>query len=113
MMFENLLIESDLKIQLNDRHQLQLKSVPHESQNILELKIPNVVAGVELLKQAMALKNLVPGDLDQQFSQTSQYLSACNTRVDIVFLNQKLVSLGKGASPNAIQKLLAAFPPES
>lgn len=112
-MFENLLVESDLNIQLNDRHQVRLKSVSHESQNVLELKIPNVVAGVELLRQAMSLKDLVPGDLDQRFSQASRLLSDCNTRLDVVFLNQKLVSLGKGASPNAVQKLLSAFPPES
>jgi hypothetical protein len=112
-MFESLLVECDLNIQLNDRHQLQLKSVSHESQNILELKIPNVVAGVELLWQAAAFKPMGSGNLDQQFSQINQLLFNCNTRLDIVFLNQKLVSLGKGASPNAIQKLLAAFPPES
>jgi hypothetical protein len=112
-MFENLLVECDLNIHLNDRHQLQLKSVPHESQNVLELKIPSVVAGVELLCQATAFKSMIPGSLDQQFSQISQLLSDCNTRLNIVFLNQKLVSLGKGASPNAVQKLLAAFPPDS
>ena len=109
-MFENLLVQADLDIELNDGQRLRLQSSPSPTLNILELKIPNVVAGVTLLRQAMALGGLSASGLDQQFSQINEGLAQCNTRLDVVFLNQKLVSLGQGATPHVVQKLLAAFP---
>lgn len=110
MLFENLLIQADLDIELNNAHRVRLQSSPSSTLNILELKIPNVMAGVALLRQALAWGGLGSSGLDQQVSQLNDWLIHCNTRLDIVFLNQRLVSLGQGASPNVVQKLLAAFP---
>jgi hypothetical protein len=110
MMLENLLVEADLKIQLNDQHQVRVKSVPNDQQIVLELKIPNVMTGVELLRQARAYSELRQESIDQQFSSANQILAHFNTRLDVVFLNQKLMSVGKGAGRNTIQSLLSAFP---
>lgn len=114
-MFENLLIQADLDIELDNAQRVRLQSATSPDfntpgLNILELKIPNVVAGVTLLRQAMALGGLGSSGLDQRFSQLNQWLARCNTRLDVIFLNQKLGSLGQGASPQVVQQLLAAFP---
>ncbi|WP_303674248.1 hypothetical protein [Vampirovibrio chlorellavorus] len=114
-MFENLLIQADLDIELDNAQRVRLQSSPSPDLNapglnILELKIPNVVAGVALLRQAMALSGLATGGLDQRFSQINTGLAQCNTRLDVYFLNQKLVSLGQGGSSQVLEKLLAAFP---
>lgn len=107
-MFENLLVESDLEIEFDARHKLKLVSVANEPINVMELKIPNVVVGVALLRQMLHL-----GDPDRQFSRANQLLSALKIRVDVMFLNHKVVSVGHNASKNAFQKLMSAFPLES
>jgi hypothetical protein len=106
-MFENLLVQSHLRIDLNGKHPFTLESKPNETMNVLELKVPNVMAGVALLRQFSAM-----GDLDQLFSNMNHLLTTVNTRIDVVFLNHTIARLGKDGSKSLKTKLLQSFPLE-